>query len=489
VGWWAGPRRAGRAGRARPWGLLALACAAVGTVAFLVTRAVPLGWDEIIYVTQVDPRHPAAAFGAPRARGISLLVAPVVWLTGSAPALRGYLAALSAVFLVAAYGTWVALRRDVVPAVAAALFGSLWVALFYLPAAMPNIAVAGGAVAATGCLLLVTGGRRGPWPAAGLAGSVVLACLVRPSDGLVLGGALGAAVLAVPAWRRLRTLVLLGAALVVGWLPWVVEAQIRYGGVLPRLRRAVTAQGTDQKFAVDLLLRTLDGPILCRPCVRADHPIPLDGVLWWAAAAALVVVAVAAARPGERARTVLPTWVAACLAGSYLPLGYAAPRFLLPAYAVAALPAAEGLVWLLRRPRAPATRRLVGAAVLTALAAHVAVQVSTVRAVARANSSRTGWVADAHALQQAGVRPPCLLVGPNAVPVAYSAGCASARINTRPGEELFTPADVARAQLRGAVAVVQNRRDLPPPWAEGWRRIGLPNGWVGYVARGPARGR
>jgi hypothetical protein len=64
------------------------------TVAFtlcellFVSPRMGLSWDEAVYVSQVSQHAPAAYFDPARARGITLLVAPVTLLTPSIVALR-----------------------------------------------------------------------------------------------------------------------------------------------------------------------------------------------------------------------------------------------------------------------------------------------------------------------------------------------------------------------------------------------------------------
>src|SRR5690606_41470121 len=68
--------------------------AAVFTVAqlLLVRPVLGLGWDEVVYVSQVTSHHPAAFFSAPRSRGVSLLVAPGASCSPSTAQLRRCLA-------------------------------------------------------------------------------------------------------------------------------------------------------------------------------------------------------------------------------------------------------------------------------------------------------------------------------------------------------------------------------------------------------------
>ena len=102
--------------------------------------AVPgLGWDETVYLSQVDRHVPGAFFSAPRARGVSLLLAPMAALTTSATVLHCYLAVLSGAALLLTLCVWRRLLPAPVPALGGALFAGLWITLFYGPQAMPNL--------------------------------------------------------------------------------------------------------------------------------------------------------------------------------------------------------------------------------------------------------------------------------------------------------------------------------------------------------------
>src|SRR4051794_5764998 len=96
-----------------------------------VTTRMRLGWGETVYVSQVSPHVPTAFFSAPRARGITLLPAPLVAVTASLAALRVYMPVLSSVGLVLAYWPWVRLLRPVTAALAALLPAALWMVQFY----------------------------------------------------------------------------------------------------------------------------------------------------------------------------------------------------------------------------------------------------------------------------------------------------------------------------------------------------------------------
>lgn len=120
---------------------------------FLVVPGTGLGWDETVYVSQVSHASPAAFFSAPRARGITYLVAPVAAVTSSVPVLRVYLAVLAAAGLLLSLWVWRRLFPTPVLALAGGLFAGLWITVFYGPQAMPNLWVAFGALFTVGCFL------------------------------------------------------------------------------------------------------------------------------------------------------------------------------------------------------------------------------------------------------------------------------------------------------------------------------------------------
>ncbi len=146
------------------WWLAAVAAAFVLAQLVVVGPGMGLGWDESVYVSQVSSHAPASFFSAPRARGISLLVAPVAGWSSSTPLLRVYLALLAGLGLYLALRAWRGLFPVRVLALGGALFASLWVTVFYGPQAMPNYWVAVGALAGVGCFLQaqMDRTRRGP---------------------------------------------------------------------------------------------------------------------------------------------------------------------------------------------------------------------------------------------------------------------------------------------------------------------------------------
>lgn len=185
----AGPRRFGppmavrSARRSRGEVALAVVAGAFALAQLLLVRpGMGLGWDELVYVSQVASHSPASFFSAPRARGVPLLVAPVAAGSSSTALLRIYLAVLSGLALFLALRAWRGLFPARVLATAGALFASLWVTLFYGPQAMPNYWVAVGALAGTGCFLRAQANRFDRTALWGVGLSTALMAWMRPTD-------------------------------------------------------------------------------------------------------------------------------------------------------------------------------------------------------------------------------------------------------------------------------------------------------------------
>jgi len=467
----------------RRWGeprLAAVAGAFTLAQFFLVRPDLGLGWDETVYVSQVSGRVPAAFFSAPRARGISLLAAPIASWSDSTALLRVYLAVLSGLGLYFALRVWRAHVMPRVLALAGALFASLWVTLFYGPQVMPNYWVAVGALACVGCFLRVRAhaGDRSAWW--GVFAGAALMAWMRPMDAVYV-----VLPLLVLALRRSRLLAVLAAGLLAGAGEWVIEAYMSYGGLAQRLSDASRIQGgLGWHLAVVDQLHSLGGRTLCRPCT-GSAPDPVV-TLWWFA---LPVLAALGAVTAVRARRALPVLLpSACAVTAAVPylflIGYAAPRFLLPAYALLALPVAQGLAHLVTTPAAGTARTLAVGLVTACLAAHLAVQYAVLEHTVRGSAAnRDDWPRTASALHTLGVRPPCLLSGYEAVPIAFYTGCGSAQTT---GHDTSTTADaLVRAAHRAPVAVLVLPRGRPPAYARTWpvARAGVLHAYVAPFVR------
>ena len=444
-------------------GMLALVCVAALFAAaefgYVVSRR-GLSWDEIVYISQVNRFAYAAPFVAARARGISLLVAPVTLLTKSLFALRAYLAIASALALLGGLWTWRRTMPSRVLAIAGLLFGSLWVVQYYGPRAMPDMWVAMSGLASVGFFVKAarTGQKR---HLAGLAVCLGVAALMRPSDAVFMAVPLLAVATLVRGWRSWALVVSLTAGLVAGGIEWVVEAYVRWGGILKRLQYAVATQGGAGLHAGAWdELRALDGPVICRRDCHIGWSDPRLSI-WWLALPVLVAIGlVAARRAGRLGPALLATVVGVFLSLQYLILlNYAAPRFLIPMYALLSLPVAEAVYWTLARSRT-ASRVAAAAIVLALFVVQVVSQHSVLQHnVALADNHEYRIASD---LARAGVRPPCVIEGYQYIPLAYFAGCRSA-----------TSVRAATAQPHTVIAFVGAQGSGTPSYARQWMTVRL----------------
>ncbi|MFF5516649.1 hypothetical protein [Streptomyces coeruleorubidus] len=451
-----------RRGVDRP--LAALAAVFVVAQLALVRPVLGLGWDEIVYVSQVTSHTPAAFFSAPRSRGVSLLVAPVASWSSSVPLLRVYLALLSGLALFLALRAWRGLFPTRVLVLGGALFASLWMTLFYGPQAMPNYWVAIGALVTVGCFLRARADRSARAALWGIAAGAALMAWMRPTDAVWVTVPLLVLTLVRRHWRLLLAL---AAGLAAGAVEWVIEAYLGHGGLGQRLSDASRIQGgLGWQIAVDDQLRSLGGRALCRPCT-VPMPNPVVTVWWFVLPVLAGLGLVVAARARRVGRTLIPLACAATAALPYLfMIGYAAPRFLQPAYALLAIPVADALWHLVRTPGGK-WRPVAAALVALGLAGHLAVQIAVLEgAVSRNTESRRDWDRTAGELHRLGVRPPCLLTGHEAIPVGYYTGCSSGA--TAGHNENTTVADILRTADRLPVAHIAPAGGTPPRYARTW---------------------
>jgi hypothetical protein len=435
--------------------------------ALLVAPRLGLGFDETVYVSQVSPHVPAAFFSAPRARGVSFLVAPIIALTSQTIVLRVYLAVLSGAGLFVALWLWRPLRRSGVLALAGALFASLWVSQFYGAEAMPNLWVALASLAAVGCFLRAARDRGDHRALAGLAISIAVIALMRPADAAWVAVPLFLSAIVVRRWRRPWILGMLCGGLVVGSTQWVIEAYLRYGGLLARLHRSSQIEGGfGLHFAVADQLKSQTGYLLCRPCtIPWQQPI---ASAWLIALPLIAVASVLTARRTRRlATTLIPVLCAITIAIPYVVLiNYAAPRFLLPTYALLAIPAADLIITLVSSVRSP-WRAAMASLVVIALAAHIAVQYRVLTHTVRRTVASTGdYSRIVTQLNGWHVRPPCIIAGDLAIPIAFYAKCASAA--TSGNNTNITKTQLAAAASRESVVIVVRGDAHPPSFASSW---------------------
>ncbi|MGW4393445.1 hypothetical protein [Streptomyces sp. NPDC004685] len=373
---------------------------------------------------------------------------------------------------------------------------------------MPNLWCALGALAATGWFL-----RAVPPPGRGtpagrrallLAGAAVaFVTAMRLGDGAWLALPLTAAALLVRPWRRAPAVLVPPAAFAAGAAPWLIEAYTSYGGPLARVQRAGEIQGgMGLRLAVDDQVRSLAGRTLCRPCdVPWSHPWT---AAWWLALPVLTALGVwCARRAGRGPAALLAVAVAGCLAVTYLfTIDYAAPRFLLPAYALLALPVAEGVVMAARAVTASGAagtalrqwRRAAACAALTAaLLAHLTIQYTVLAQVGeRSRRQHRELTVTATELRRHGVGPTCVITGGDYVPVAHYTGCSS-RQPAGHDASITTGRLLALGRTMPLVVLTAHGRPRPA-LARDLTPLTLPGGRVAWLppperepATGPAR--
>ncbi len=321
--------------------------------------------------------------------------------------------------------------------------------------------------------------RRSPvW---GLAASALLMAWMRPTDAVWVTLPLLLTLVVLRRWRHWRLLIALAGGLAAGAAEWVIEAYARFGGLSQRLSEGSDIQGgLGWHVAIGDQLRSLGGRSLCRPCTGA---MPNPAVTaWWFALPMLAVVGLAVAVRSRRTPpTALPLACAVTAAIPYLFLiGYAAPRFLLPTYALLAIPVADALVRLVTAPGG-AWRPVTVTLVAMGLAGHLAVQYAVLEhTVQRTTAAHAGWERTAAALRRVGVRPPCLLTGPSTLPIAFYAGCGSA--STSGPNANADAATIAQTAQRMLTAVLTTGATRPPSYARGWRLVRLEGAVYAYIA-------
>jgi hypothetical protein len=210
------------------------------------------------------------------------------------------------------------------------------------------------------------------------------------------------------------------AGLAAGWVPWLVEVSVRFGGPLEALRVAgeqshVAAAGPLRALAQHLALT--DGP----PLGPDPGGISIASVAWWAGLGALVLLGIHRAPDDRRSSSTAAAVAGTLLVATYvLAIGGLAPRFLIPGIALLAIPAAEGVRAVVR------SRRVAAPLVLgLALAASATWQVSTTDRIERAaRADREPFRVVGLALAKAAGARPCAFGSTDGFPqIAFASGC------------------------------------------------------------------
>jgi hypothetical protein len=466
---------------------------AVG-VAYLVAQFAlfsfsrPPGWDESVYLSQVMRDVYPMVFLPSRARGITLLIAPVTVLGGSVGQVRLFLMVASAIAVTTSFRVWIPLIGFAAP-VAAVMFSFTWLALLNGSEVMPNLwaAILGLATIGLVARRLDDGRARHVVLA---AATLAAMALTRPTEAAVLAGAIG---LYVVVFRRTewRLLASLGVGLVLGWLPWFIEMSIRFGGPVRALDEAAV-----EHFAAASVSHNLFIHLAATGGQLTVDRVPLGGVIWWGLLVSLTIVAIAKARGAGRTAAVLAGVGTLALTLEYVVFVSAlAPRFLLPAYALASVPAAIGAVIIVRgdawtHARSVVTRA-VGVSVLILLIpwaiwqGTAAVDHERVRMVSTIPFRDVGLT-----IRRLAGGMPCAFVSPHGYPmIEFASGCSGARLQRPRGptaselDELVGSGKRIFVILKIPARLALLRRSAPPVPVPGPRRT-----WFIYPIAGPVAG-
>jgi hypothetical protein len=267
--------------------------------------------------------------------------------------------------------------------------------------------------------------------------------------------------------------------LVLGWSEWAIEAQASYGGFFHRLAQANAVNTPGAHFSLLTQASAVNGPTLCRPCSQA---VSVPHVLWWFAIPPLIAIGLYTARRTLRFLPLLTATVAGTgLALEYvITVSYAAPRFLLPAYALLSLPVAAGILGLIRWARRPPLRVAVISAVIVVTLIQLVSQTQYLRRQVGASTvARNAYFAQAAVLRSYDVHSPCLIYGPTGPPVAFILGC-----NDHPIDSTLYP------RIFSGTTVVEMSRHrfhlarLPGSTTIHFFKHGQRRSLVGYLIRG-----
>jgi hypothetical protein len=455
----------------------------VVVAAYFVVQAVLVGFhfaythDETVYLSQLDPKVPDLEWDAWRSWGTAVLLAPMSLFSAGLAATRAWVALLTTAGLLGAFWPWVKVLRGHTAPLAAALFASAWVTVYFGNAVQPNLFIALGAVATVGLFLRATYGDSVDTRVRLLVliGVVIAAIgVVRPPDAVAVGGPLAVACLFVPATRRPALLTPLALGVVVGWLPWVIEAYLRFGGPVHRyhLSNAHDAVGGlhPNLHTLSLYLRSLDGNFYGGRQYGAVGGF----TVWWLVVAGIFAVAVAlglltAIAASRATPLILCTVIAGLFALLYVfLLNYSALRFLLPIFALLSLPAAAGAMWVVRRQTRMAA--IVAASVVVAVLGGQAVG-QLVMAEAQSSDdrpSREVFETVGLTVRHLHLGPGCFIIGSvDPSPTAYWARCrAGAQASEVGGLGGQVVGQAAGASARGRrVVLLANAVDIPTYFA------------------------
>ena len=382
----------------------------------LFPRDRPPGWDEAVYLSQVTPGAEPAFFAGWRARGVTLLIAPAISAGASIVDVRTFLIVLSTAALGLTLSVWIPLI-GVAASLAAFLFSFSWIALLNASQVMPNFWAAVLGLAAAGFTIRGVESERSRhivFASAALAATA----LIRPTEATVLSVVLGPYVL-LGRKRSWTVLLALASGLVLGWLPWMIEMSVRFGGPLRALREAASGP-LARSPAVHNALRHLsytDGELV-------ERVVPVSGIVWWGLLGLLSVMGLLRAAREERVAGLVASFAALAVTIEYLVfVPVSAARFLLPAYAFLAVPASIGLVSLLRGRTVARSAGVIVLLLAIPWAIWQAGVAERVETASRQVNERFREVGDQ--LMRLAAGAPCSFLSPHGYPqIQIASGCA-----------------------------------------------------------------
>jgi hypothetical protein len=468
-------------GRGIGW-LIGVAAAFTLALFLFDSLRIPLFWDESVYASQFS-QHVPMPWGAERARGLPLLVAPVTLLTSSVVALRVYLMVMAGIGFFLAMLAWRGRRPDWVVALAGVIFGGLWVTQQQAALLLPSYWSAIGGLAGVGLFLrAMERGKSSPLGIVLLAAAVAFTALIRPADAVAIFViVLVIAVTARPWGQTVPLVAALAGAIVAGFAvglgDWIAESYLYFRGPVHRLQAMSAASGGRQ---LNLLnnLRIMSGGLVSSkprfPSIRGwSHP-PL--LAWWAAFGVLALIGVYAARRYVYTSRDYRGWLLAatpviCALGVYVL--YSLPvrdntRYLQPLWALLAVSAADAIYWLVTAPRGRLRLAAIAAAGLFVVAELGAQHTVLASENAQREALGRGQTDAVQYLRQLGVRPPCVVTSSRGrvtltLPAAYSLGC----------HYQLRMTNLAQAHGRRVVMLTQGGAS-PQPFAQYWPAHRLP---------------
>lgn len=468
---------AGAGWRLSPMGMVWLAGGVYGVLQ-LVTVGLqrPWRWDEVVYLAQVTPGAAEVWFGPQRAIGMLLVVAPPAWLGAALPLVRGWMLAVSVAALVLAFRPW-ARNAGWVGGAAALVAATGWLPLYFGTELYPNLLVGFAAVGTTGHLAAWTQHRR-HGDLVGVALGLMAVALLRPTESVWLAAALAPVALVLGGRQRWHPIAALAAGGVLGWMPWVVESFVRFGGPFARLQAAAgSSVGAQQRNQVVQYLALVEGPVRR---VSIEPVLTVRGLVWLLTMLALILLGVLAGDRDRRHAALMGGWVGIGLLVPYLVLAANVNlRYVTPALLVLSVPVAAGLVTLaaaVRRSGSRALAALLTVAVVTGIGWQVALAAANARDAAD-DQGRAVVLADA--LRQAADGEECAFVSRNHWPeIQWYSGCLGAALvaesPTLQCADGEAHRDIGSEADRGARVFVIERGD-PPDVLREWPATRVPD--------------